>query len=143
MTDGRHVLYHYPPDWKAGGLREYTLAPQHMTGQFSVDELRTAELSEGFDFTKGVPVLSIAALPDAPRVPMNDGLGFDDVGTRLYDLDGDPGQKTPLDQPQIAARLLAGAVEVLRDHDTPEEVYRWYGLDSLYQTAREETHETA
>lgn len=129
VTDGTHALYYYPADWKAEGLREYTLAPQHMNGQFSVQELRTAELAPGFDFTKGAPVLSIAALPDAPRVPLNDGLGFEDVGTRLYDLTNDPGQTAPIDDTEITARLLQGAIAVLQDHDTPEEVYRWYGLD--------------
>ncbi len=143
MTDGQHVLYHYPADWRAPGLREYTLAPQHMNGPFSVAELKTAELSQGFDFTKGVPLLSIAALPDAPRVPMNDGLGFDDVGTRLYDLVDDPDQDCPIDAPDIAARLRALAIAVLQDHDTPEEVYRWYNLDVSTQTKkREELHDT-
>ena len=142
VTDGVHVLYHYPPDWRAEGLREYTLAPQHMTGQFSVKELRTAELSSGFNFTKGVPVLSIAALPDVPRVPLNDGLGFADVGARLFDLLRDPAQKSPIDDAVISARLLQGAIAVLQDHDTPEEVYRWYGLDTTNQSQREEVHDT-
>lgn len=135
VTDGDNVLYYYPPDWEAEGLREYTLAPQHMTGQFSVKELKTATLSEGFDFTKGVPVLSIAALSDAPRVPLNDGLGFEDVGTRLYDLIADPAQRSPIENNDTVVRLLTGATNVLRDHDTPEEVYHWYGL-------KEPTHQT-
>jgi arylsulfatase A-like enzyme len=141
ITDGAHVLYHYPPDWRAEGLREYTLAPQHMTGPFAVCELKTARLSEGFDFTKGVPLLSIAALPDAPRVPMNDGLGFADVGTRLYDLIADPAQHDPINNPETATRMLSRAVDVLRDHDTPEEVFQWYGLQAPENTNREETHE--
>lgn len=141
ITDGAHVLYHYPPDWRAAGLREYTLATQHMTGHFSVQELKTARLCDGFDFTKGVPVLSIAALPDAPRVPMNDGHGFADVGTRLHDLIVDPAQRDPIDDPETAARLLARAVGVLRDHDTPEEVYHWYGLPAPIHPQREKTDE--
>ncbi|MCB1969674.1 MAG: sulfatase [Geminicoccaceae bacterium] len=141
VTDGRHVLYHYPPDWRADGLREYTLAPQHMTGQFSPKELQTAVLRDGFDFTKGVPVLSIAALPDAPRVPMNDGLGFEDIGTRLYDLQQDPAQECPVNDPERSRCLLQQAIEVLRDHDTPSEVYRWYGLEQQNDNTREATHD--
>ncbi|TGD41446.1 sulfatase [Pseudotabrizicola sediminis] len=143
VTDGAHVLYYYPPDWQAEGLREYTLAPQHMTGPFAVRELKTARLSEGFDFTKGVPVLSIAALPDAPRVPMNDGAGFVDVGTRLYDLISDSAQQKPINNPELTARLLSQAVDVLRDHDTPDEVYQWYGLPVPEKTEREEIYENA
>lgn len=141
VTDGAHVLYYYPPDTRAEGLREYTLAPAHMSGFFEVGELKTAELAPGFDFTKGVPVLSIAALPDAKRVPMNDGIGFDDIGTRLYDLTQDPRQQAPVDAPSTVDQLLRNAVRVLQEHDTPAEVYRWYGLDHLTEIQREDHHE--
>ena len=143
VTDGRHALYHYPPDLYAEGLREYTLAPAHMDTFFTPEELVTAELAPGFDFTKGVPILSVAALPTAKRVPMNDGLAFGDVGTRLFDVVVDPAQQTPLDAPETAAMLLEGAVGVLRDHDTPPEVYRWYGLEPRLDDQREDTHEAA
>ncbi|WP_298852831.1 sulfatase [uncultured Ruegeria sp.] len=141
VTDGRYALYHYPPDLYADGLREYTLAPAHMDEFFTFEELKTATLSPGFDFTKGVPVLSIAALPGAKRVPMNDGLAFQDIGTRLFDLVADPKQKNQLENSGIADRLLRQAVRVLQTHDTPEEVFRWYGLGHLRENNREETHE--
>jgi arylsulfatase A-like enzyme len=128
VTDGRHVLYYYPPDTNAQGLREYTLAPAHMTGFFTAKELRTATLSPGFDFTKGVPVLSIAALPDAKRVPMNDGLSFEDIGTRLFDLASDPSQKAPITDEIITNQLINQAIAILKQHDTPPEVFRWYEL---------------
>jgi len=143
VTDGNHVLYHYPPDTGAEGLREYTLAPAHMSGFFTVEELKTIELSSGFDFTKDIPVLSVAALPDAKRVPMNDGIGFDDIGTRLYDLVRDPGQAQPIEDKAVEDRLLMQAIAILRAHDTPAEVYCWYGLEDVEQTTqREKTHET-
>lgn len=132
VADGEHVLYHYPPDWRAPGLKEYTLAPQHMTGPFTTEELRTAKIVPGFDFTKGVPLLAIDALPDAKRVPMNDGLGFDDAETRLYDLRADPAQTAPVDKPEVQARLLEHVVAEFRRHDTPQEVYRWYGLEQMH-----------
>lgn len=141
VTDGTHTLYHYPPDLYAEGLREYTLAPAHMDTFFTPEELVTAELAPGFDFTKGVPVLSVAALPTAKRVPMNDALAFQDVGTRLFDVAADPGQQTPLDDPLTADWLRRRAVAVLRDHDTPTEVYRWYGLDGVNTHTREEDNE--
>lgn len=142
VTDGQFAYYQYPPDLYAEGLREYTLAPAHMDTFFTSKELRTAELAPPFDFTKGVPILSIAALPDAKRVPMNDGLAFGDVGTRLFDIQADPKQETELDKPDVAERLIRSAVAVLEDHDTPAEVYRWYGIESLKTKTREEPHET-
>jgi arylsulfatase A-like enzyme len=142
ISDGEYSYYHYPPDLYADGLREYTLAPAHMDEFFTSEELRTAALAPGFDFTKGVPVLSIAALPGAKRVPMNDGLAFQDIGTRLFDVVNDPAQTTEIVNPDIVDRLLRQAVHVLQSHDTPEEVFRWYGLEHLRKNNREETHET-
>jgi hypothetical protein len=130
VTDGDWVLYHYPPDISREGLVEYTLAPSHMTAPFTVEELRTARLVPPFDFTKGVPVLGIDALKDAKRVPANDGVGFDELGTRLYDLANDPQQKAPVDDRNACARLYGLMMRELRAHDTPAEVYRWYGLET-------------
>jgi arylsulfatase A-like enzyme len=142
VTDGQYAYYQYPPDLYAEGLREYTLAPAHMDTFFTSKELETAKLSPPFDFTKGAPVLSIAALPDAKRVPMNDGLAFGDVGTRLYDVLDDPMQERELDAPDVARRLIRSAVAVLEAHDTPDEVYRWYDLNAYRTDKREEPHET-
>ena len=129
VTDGQHVLYHYPPDVEAEGLREYTLMPTHMTEYFRPDELSTATLSPAFNFTKGAPLLSIAALSNANRPPLNDKIGFDDLGTRLYDVQADPAQKAPIENEAKSKSLLSAAVQTLKDHDTPQEVFDWYKLD--------------
>ena len=130
VTDGAHALYHYPPDLSREGLSEYTLVANHMTAPFTIEELRTARLHPGFDFTKGVPVLAIEARRDAKRVPYNDGKGFDDLGTRLYDLQADPRQQAPIEDAAIAAHLYRMMIDVLKVHDTPAEVYRWYELEA-------------
>jgi hypothetical protein len=136
VTDGRWVLYHYPPDITREGLIEYTLAPSHMTAPFAMEELRTARLVPPFDFTKGVPLLGIDALQDAKRVPNNDGIGFADLGTRLYDLERDPLQQAPLTDPEVSDALYRQMIRELRAHDTPVEVYRWYDLDCTTQPGR-------
>src|SRR3546814_2043035 len=109
VTDGEWVLYLYPPDILADGLIEYTLAPAHMTVPFSVQELRTARLAPPFDFTKGMPLLAIDALKGMPRPPGNDGKGFEDLGTRLYNVIDDPQQQSPVrnaEQQERLTRLL-------------------------------------
>lgn len=123
VTDGRHALYHYPPDTRAEGLHEYMLAPQHMTGPFEPRELRTAALDPGFDFTKGAPVLRIDALSDAKRVPMNDGLGWGDDETMLFDLRSDPRQERPFRDAGVEERLYGEIARILREHDAPREVF--------------------
>ena len=128
ITDGKFVLYYYPPDWSANGLREYTLAPHHMIVPFSVEELRTSKMANPFNFTKGCPLLSIAALPDAPRVPMNDGKSFADFDTALYDLENDPKQERPIVNDEVTQNLLKAVTRILNDHDAPSEMYEWYNL---------------
>ena len=130
VTDGEHVLYHYPPDLSREGLSEYTLVANHMTAPFTIEELRTAQLHPGFDFTKRVPVLKIDARRDAKRVPHNDGKGLADPGTRLYDLKADPQQRSPIEDVSIAENLYRLMIAELKVHDTPAEVYRWYQLEA-------------
>ena len=130
VTNGDWVLYHYPPDITREGLVEYTLAPAHMTAPFTVDELKTARLAPPFDFTKGVPVLAIDALKEAKRVPNNDGSGFVDLGTRLYDLVRDPRQMQPVEEPEVGRRLYAAMIHELEIRDGSEELFSWYDLKS-------------
>ncbi|KGE02298.1 sulfatase [Rhizobium sp. YS-1r] len=128
VTDGEWVLYHYPPNVLADGLVEYTLAPAHMTVPFDAEELRTARLAPPFDFTKGIPLLAIDALKGVPRPPGNDGKGFEDLGTRLYNVINDPKQEITVEDAGHQARLTRLLLGELATHDTPPEVYRWYGL---------------
>ncbi|MEO1223299.1 MAG: sulfatase [Pseudomonadota bacterium] len=125
-TDGRYAYYLYPPDLYAPGLHEYTLMPMHLNSLFDAAELRTATLAGPFDFTKQMKLLRIDALKDARRIPMHDGQVFQDVGTRLYDLERDPEQRAPIDDPAVAARLQAGIRQVLAAHDAPEELLARY-----------------
>lgn len=132
ITDGEWVLYHYPPDIFREGLVEYTLAPAHMTAPFGIDELKTARLVPPFDFTKGVPLLGFDALKAAPRPPYNDGKSFDDLGSRLYNVRIDPGQRQPITDPEVADVLREQLRQHLLAHDTPSEVYDWYELQSAH-----------
>jgi hypothetical protein len=75
-----------------------------------------------------MPLMRIDALADAKRIPAQDGQDFGDVGTALYDLEADPGQRQPLRDAAIEGRLCACTEAVLRAHDAPEELYGRYGL---------------
>jgi hypothetical protein len=102
--------------------------PMHMDALFSGAEIETARMAGPFDFTKGMPVMRIDALADAKRIPIQDGQDFGDVGTALYDLEADPGQRHPLRDPATERRLCTCIEAVLRTHDAPEELYGRYGL---------------
>ncbi|TPW31872.1 sulfatase [Pararhizobium mangrovi] len=129
VTDGRHVMFHYPPDVRGSGLHEYTLNPQHMSEAFALRELETAELGPSFDFTKGIRLLRIDALSDANRVPQHDDQTFQDQWFALYDLESDPRQECPIRDAEVEARLYSQMHAILADIDTPREAYGWYGLE--------------
>jgi arylsulfatase A-like enzyme len=128
VTDGRFAYYLYPDDLMAAGLAEYTLMPMHLHTLFSADEIRTAALAPPFDFTKGMPVMRIDALKDARRIPIHDGVGFEDVGTKLFDLEEDPAQGNPIDDPETAARMQRIIAEIFADHDAPPEIFERVNL---------------
>ncbi len=126
-TDGRHTYFRYPSDMEATPLFEYTLMPQHARTAFSKEELRGSELHPGFEFTDGVPVLKIPALPQARRPPMQGG-GFADTRTVLYDLESDLSQVCPVDDPDIESRLVGAIIAEMARHDAPAELYRRFDL---------------
>lgn len=130
ITDGRYAYYLYPGDLLAPGLHEYTLMPTHLHTLFSAAEIRSATLAPPFDFTKGMPVLRIEARTDARRIPLHDGVGFVDTGTKLYDLERDPAQKRPIEDAQVEARLRGAMATIFADHDVPRSLYGRLGLSA-------------
>lgn len=75
------------------------------------------------------------------------GLAIAEVDTRdeLAQAVGavEPAQQTPIDRPDVPCRLLQAAITMREDHDTPDEVYCWYGLDDIKTKIEEDHHETA
>jgi hypothetical protein len=70
-----------------------------------------------------MPVMRIDALKDARRIPIHDGVGFEDVGTKRFDLKRDPQQAHPIDDPATAARMDAIIARIFAEHDAPPEIY--------------------
>jgi arylsulfatase A-like enzyme len=130
VTDGRYAYYLYPDDLMAPGLGEYTLMPMHLHTLFTADEIRTAQLTKPFDFTKDMPLMRMDALKDARRIPIHDGVGFEDTGSKLFDLAADPEQECPLDDPATAARMQAIIAGIFAAHDAPSELYGRMNLEA-------------
>ena len=128
VTDGRYMMFHYPPDVLGEGLYEYTLNPQHMRTPFTSAEMATAIRVPAFHFSKGMPLMKIAALKDAMRVPNHDGQTFQDQGFALYDLVNDPKQKAPIRDAVVESKLYSGLLDIFKEIDVPKESYTWYGL---------------
>jgi hypothetical protein len=100
-------------------LYEYTLAPNHKLHTFRVDELRNATLVEPFPFTKGCPLLRVPGIQ-----PLEPAL----LGTMLFDLDHDPRQEHPVDNPAVEARMVAHLMRLMRQNDAPAEQFERLGL---------------
>ena len=128
-TDGRYSYFLYPEDLKGEDLNLYTLMPTHMTSHFNIDELKSMELAAPFDFTKGAPLMKIRLDPSNTQVG-NDGLTLEDCQTALYDLEVDPGQEHPIDDPQVVARLTEAIVAHFARHDAPPEIYGRFGIEA-------------
>lgn len=123
-TDGLHSYFRYPVAMDCEGLYEYTLMPTHNYDMFEPKELQQAELHPPFDFSKGVPVLKIPALPDAKRSPRQGG--FSDCETVLHNFIDDPRQLSPIRNSDVETRLCDAIAAEMAGHDAPSELYtRW------------------
>jgi arylsulfatase A-like enzyme len=124
VTDGRYVYMRAPTKPENKPLYEYTLMPTHIRSHFSIDELKTATLAGPFSFTKGLQVLRTEARPWIKAHPF---------GTLLFDLERDPTQEHPLDDPEIEAMMIGHMIRLLIDNDAPPEQFERLGLAEEYE----------
>ncbi len=120
-TDGKYVYMRAPANPANEPLYEYTLMPQHIRAPFSVEELQDIQLAEPFSFTKGCRTMKIAgrAWVDAHA-----------FGALLFDVEEDPGQENPLDDPAVEEMMIQHMVRLMRDNDSPPEQYQRLGLEA-------------
>ena len=98
--------------------------PTHMRARFSVQEMQGAEFSEGFSFTKGCKVMKIPC----SLVQMGGNVELKPGDEWLYDLVNDPKEECRIDDPEVVARLKAGALAVMKENEAPEEMINRYNL---------------
>ncbi|MEM6553298.1 MAG: sulfatase [Planctomycetota bacterium] len=115
-TDGRYVYLRKP--LLQNSCHEYLLMPTRMRGFKNTAGI---ELVPPFSFTKNMPVLR-DQLPHEPS-PLDQ-----DPDHLLFDLESDPGQQHPLDNPELEARLCTRMAQLMHDLDAPPEQYARMGL---------------
>ncbi len=118
VTDGRYVYMRAPRDEKQP-LYEYTLMPTHMMEMFSVEELRSMQRHEGFDFTKGVPVMQIQT-NSKTRCCVKEDL--------LFDITADPKQQNPLNDAAVKEQMKKLMAELMKKNDAPTELFKRFAL---------------
>jgi len=118
-TDGRYTYMRAPAHPDNTPLYNYTLMPTHMRGMFSPDELHTAELAEPFAFTRGCKTI---------RTKAGAWLKAHEFGTMLFDLQKDPRQEHPLQNPEVEAMMTDHMVTLMAENDAPIEQFERMGL---------------
>ena len=118
-TDGRYVYMRAPTDPRNEPLYNYTLMPTHMRMMFTLDELRDVELAEPFSFTKGCRTIKTRARGWINPHPF---------GTLLFDLEKDPKQEHPIEDPDVEEMMIQHMIRLMRANDAPPEQFERLGL---------------
>ena len=120
VTDGRFVYMRSPIGRSNEPLFEYTLMPTHMRHVFEPEEFEGVTLAEPFAFTKGCKVMKLNARP---------WIDPHQFGTLLFDLQSDPGQENPIDNPEVEKRMIQLMVDLMLENDSPAEQFTRLGVE--------------
>ena len=127
ITDGRYTYFRYPEDMEDQNLWEYTLMPTHQKGMFADVEFEGATLVKPFDFLGNYPVMR---LPAGLQPVKGQGAKIEDAVTVLYDLENDPNQQSPIDDPATEVRLISEMIAIMQRNEAPPEAYARLGFET-------------
>ncbi len=120
ITDGRYVYMRAPVMDENQPCFEYTLMPTDMVNRKTGKQLEAAALAKPFSFTKNMPVLQLPYGPTASNAHR--------FGNALYDLEKDPLQLSPIQDPEKERELINAMMREMAACDAPEEQYERLGL---------------
>ncbi len=123
VTDGRYTYMRWPVREGNGPWCNYTLMPTNMRGFLARQQLENATLVEPLSFTKGLRVLRLGRAEAQPLKPDHD------KQHRLWDLENDPQQNTPLHDAKLEDRMIDHMVTLMKQCDAPPEAYQRMGLE--------------
>ena len=134
VTDGRYVYMRGHVTEDNTPLYDYTLMPTHMRSLFAPRELQQWDKFSGFSFLKGCDVMKIPTR--TPKINLSDDnpFGRGKRATLLFDVQADPGQTTPLDNPKIESSMIELMIREMARNECPEEQYERLGLPAPKRT---------
>ena len=94
------------------------------------EELTSATLAPAFGFTKGVPLLKVPVIETSPMYRRYGPGCLVDKDTALFDLQTDPDQLHPVDDPDLETRLTATMTALMAANEAPAEAFRRLGLEA-------------
>lgn len=134
FTDGRYTYFRYPVPALAAALNQYTLMPMHMRTYFEAVEFSEAKVVGSLPFTRGFPVWQLPVRMEA-KANLTRRYPLIDAWTVIYDIERDPAQTTPLEDPVLESELTHKLIALLQVNDAPPELYARYGLVRPQETA--------
>ena len=97
-----------------------------------VEELKNAQLAEPFSFTKGCPLLKYECsswIEGKYPYDINGYVNPKDLHKNLlFDLKKDPGQLSPIQDPEIEDKMIFLLKTLMERNDAPAEQYERLGL---------------
>ncbi|NNK96314.1 MAG: sulfatase [Desulfobacterales bacterium] len=126
VTDGRYTYFRYPEDFRNQELYQYTLMPTHQNSLFTKDDFNNASYEYSFKFLQGFPAMK---LPVGPPESRGQGALIEDTQTVLYDLQTDPDQNNPIENPEVKLRLIREMTNIMKRNEAPPEAYRRLNLE--------------
>ena len=121
VTDGRYVYMRFVSNPEHDHF-QYTWMPTQMRGFWNHDKLRSVEGYEILPFSKDVPVPKFRIPGDVPKKSGTP------VRHLLFDIQNDPQQSQPLEDPAVEERMLRLLEEEAKRSDAPREYLARYGL---------------
>jgi len=119
VTDGRYVYMRAAIPGNTVPTYNYGLMPTALFTRFSTQVLAQAELVGPFDFTKDCKLLKTPG--------QNTDFGMKQ-GTMLFDVEADPEQNHPLNDPELEQRMIDLMCRLMAETDAPEDQYLRLGL---------------
>jgi arylsulfatase A-like enzyme len=121
VTDGRHVYMRGRASEENLPLYNYTHLPTAMRGFLALEDLRRMEIAPPFSFTKECPTMRVPCRGrPGPRGRAQE--------TLLWNVEEDPGQARPLEDPAVEARMIGHLSRLMAECDAPAEQYERLGL---------------
>lgn len=136
INDGKHTYMKAASDAENKPLYQYTLMPMHIKKMISKEELLQADrtLYDKFEFNDHVPVLRIPVDERYDRKKYYKYSEHAKYGSLLFDIEKDPLQLHPLEDPSVTDGLLKKMVKLMKDSDAPDEQYERMGLQEYLET---------
>lgn len=135
VTDGKHTYMRSSASVGNTPLHEYTCIAVHQQGMFSPQELSKAEIAGPFAFSKGARMLKVPVPNKLHNATFCNSFQY---GNLLFDLESDPEQLHPLEDPETEAELINELLRLMKENEAPAEQYERLGLvPELRYTARD------